>query len=135
MFPPVLAAPHSTATGANHGVLQVITTMAVLQFVQETAMSRRSFAEADCDVAEAAQQAGDKWRLVMLRDAFNAIRRFDEFAEHPGLTTHVLASRLNALVAFVILVCRPLAGCGRAFDYTLTPKGFDLVPLIVFRQQ
>ena len=71
----------------------------------------------------------------MLRDAFSAISRFDEFAERPGLTTQVLASRLDALVAFVILVCRPLAGCGRAVDDTLTPKGFELVPLIVFRQQ
>lgn len=98
-------------------------------------MPRQSFADVDCSVAQAAQQVGDKWSLVILRDAFTGISRFDEFARHLGVATNVLASRLHALVEAGILYRRPVAGDGRAVDYKLTPKGFELFPLIVFLLQ
>jgi DNA-binding HxlR family transcriptional regulator len=98
-------------------------------------MPRQSFAEVDCGVAQAVQQVGDKWTLVILRDAFNGITRFDEFAQHLGVATNVLAARLHALVEADILFRRPVAGDGRAVEYKLTPKGFELFPLIVFLQQ
>lgn len=98
-------------------------------------MPRQSFADVDCSVAQAAQQVGDKWTLVILRDAFNGITRFDEFARHLGVASNVLAARLHALVEAGILQRRPVAGDGRAVDYKLTAKGFDLFPLVVFLQQ
>ena len=98
-------------------------------------MSRQSFAAVDCGVAQAAQQVGDKWTLVILRDAFNGITRFDEFALHLGVASNVLASRLAALVDAQILYRRAVAGDGRAVEYKLTPKGFELFPLVVFLHQ
>lgn len=98
-------------------------------------MSRKSFAIVDCGVAQAAQQIGDKWTLVILRDAFNGVNRYDDFAQHLGVASNVLAARLLALVEADILYRRPLAGDGRALEYKLTPKGFELYPLIVFLQQ
>jgi DNA-binding HxlR family transcriptional regulator len=98
-------------------------------------MTRQSFAEVDCGVAQAAQQVGDKWTLVILRDAFNGVTRYDDFAMHLGVASNVLAARLAALVDADILCRRPVAGDGRAWEYKLTPKGLDLYPLIVFLQQ
>ncbi len=98
-------------------------------------MTRQSFAEVDCGVAQAVQQLGDKWTLVILRDAFNGVTRFDEFSRHLGVASNVLASRLNALVDAGILCRRPVHDDGRSIDYKLTPKGFELFPLIVFLHQ
>ena len=98
-------------------------------------MARRSFSEVDCGLAQAAQQVGDKWTLVILRNAFNGMTRFDEFAEHLGVATNVLASRLDALVNAQILRRRKLADDGRAVEYRLTPKGHELFVLIVFLSQ
>ncbi len=98
-------------------------------------MTRLSFAEVDCSVAQAAQQVGDKWTLVILRDAFNGVTRFDDFARHLGVASNVLAARLAALVDTGILQRRPVPGDGRAVHYKLTPKGMELFPLIVFLQQ
>ena len=61
-------------------------------------MTRQSFADVDCGVAQAAQQVGDKWTLVILRDAFNGVNRYDDFARHLGVASNVLAARLSALV-------------------------------------
>ena len=98
-------------------------------------MTRQSFADVDCGVAQAAQQVGDKWTLVILRDAFNGVNRYDDFARHLGVASNVLATRLSALVDADILHRRPLAGDGRAIEYKLTPKGLELYPLIVFLHQ
>jgi len=98
-------------------------------------MTRQSFADVDCGVAQAAQQIGDKWTLVILRDAFNGVTRYDDFARHLGVASNVLAARLSALVDADILCRRPVAGDGRAVEYKLRPKGFELYPLIVFLHQ
>jgi len=98
-------------------------------------MTRQSFADVDCGVAQAAQQVGDKWTLVILRDAFNGVNRYDDFARHLGVASNVLATRLSALVDADILRRRPVAGDGRAIEYKLTPKGLELYPLIVFLHQ
>jgi DNA-binding HxlR family transcriptional regulator len=98
-------------------------------------MTRQSFADVDCGVAQAAQQVGDKWTLVILRDAFNGVNRYDDFARHLGVASNVLAARLSALVEADILYRRPVAGDGRAVEYRLTPKGLELYPLIVFLHQ
>jgi DNA-binding HxlR family transcriptional regulator len=98
-------------------------------------MTRQSFADVDCGVAQAAQQIGDKWTLVILRDAFNGVNRYDDFARHLGVASNVLAARLSTLVDADILYRRPLAGDARAVEYKLTPKGLELYPLIVFLHQ
>ena len=98
-------------------------------------MTRSSFADVDCGVAQAVEQLGDKWTLVILRSAFHGIRRFDEFSEHLGIAANVLADRLAKLVEADILCKRKVEGDGRAIEYRLTPKGLETYPMIIFLNQ
>lgn len=98
-------------------------------------MTRTSFARVDCGVAQAAEQIGDKWTLVILRSTFHGIRRFEEFSEHLGIAPNVLTDRLAKLVQADILYRRKSGSDGRMFEYLLTPKGFDLYPMILFLNQ
>lgn len=98
-------------------------------------MTRQSFSNLDCSVALAAEHLGDKWVLVILRNAFNGMKRFDDFYMHLGVSSKVLTSRLNALVDAQIFYRREVVGDKRAFEYRLTPKGLDLFPLLVFMAQ
>jgi DNA-binding HxlR family transcriptional regulator len=98
-------------------------------------MTRTSFANVDCGVAQAAEQVGDKWTIVILRSAFHGVRRFEEFSEHLGIAPNVLADRLAKLVEADILYRRKSGNDGRVFEYLLTPKGFDLYPMIIFMNQ
>lgn len=98
-------------------------------------MTRQSFSDLDCSVALAAEHLGDKWVLVILRNAFNGMKRFDDFYAHLGVSSKVLTSRLNALVDAKIFYRREVVGDKRAFEYRLTPKGLDLFPLLVFMGQ
>jgi DNA-binding HxlR family transcriptional regulator len=98
-------------------------------------MTRRSFADVDCGVAQAVDQLGDKWTLVILRSAFAGIRRFDEFIEHLGIAANILSARLSKLVDARILRKQKVEGDGRAMEYLLTAKGLDTYPLIVFLNQ
>eukprot|EP01041_Mallomonas_annulata_P014932 gene14932-31706_t len=73
-------------------------------------MTRQSFADLDCNVALAAEHLGDKWVMVILRNAFNGMKRFDDFYTHLGVSSKVLTSRLNALVDADILYRSEVAG-------------------------
>lgn len=94
-----------------------------------------SFADMDCSVGQAIAQIGDKWTLAVLRNAFQGMTRFDEFGEHLGVSSNILADRLAKLVENDILYQRKVPGDGRAIEYKLSPKGYDLFPLIVFLNQ
>jgi DNA-binding HxlR family transcriptional regulator len=98
-------------------------------------MTRSSFAAVDCGVAQAVDQLGDKWTLVILRSAFHGLRRFDEFSEHLGIAANVLSDRLARLVEAGVLSKQRVDGDGRATEYQLTPKGLDTYPLIIFLNQ
>ena len=95
-------------------------------------MTRSSFASVDCGVAQAVEQLGDKWTVVILRSAFHGIRRFDEFSEHLGIAAKVLADRLARLVDAGILYKQKVEDDGRAVEYQLTQKGLDTYPMIIF---
>jgi DNA-binding HxlR family transcriptional regulator len=98
-------------------------------------MTRQSFADVDCGVAQAVDQLGDKWTLVILRSAFAGIRRFDEFIEHLGIAANILSNRLCKLVEVDILRKQKVEGDRRAVEYVLTSKGLDTYPMIVFLNQ
>ena len=61
-------------------------------------------AEQPCSVARALSVLGDRWTLLILRNAFMGVRRFDDFQRGLGLTRHVLAERLKRLVEHGVLV-------------------------------
>lgn len=98
-------------------------------------MSRTSFAAVDCGVAQAVDQIGDKWALVIVRSAFLGLRRFDEFSAHLNIAPNVLSSRLSRLVENDILYKKKAPEDGRVIEYKLTAKGHDLYPLILFMNE
>jgi DNA-binding HxlR family transcriptional regulator len=81
-----------------------------------------------CSLARTLEVIGERWTLLVVRDAFYGARRFGEFVEHLGLSRAVLTERLNALVAAGVLEHNGLTGRGSA--YTLTSKGTDLWPVV-----
>jgi len=98
-------------------------------------MTRSSFEQVDCGVARAAEAVGDKWTLAILRNAFQGMRRFDDFAQHLGVAPGILSARLRHLVRHGILRRERTAADGRVIDYRLTAKGKELYPLVVFLNQ
>ena len=81
-----------------------------------------------CSLARTLEVIGERWTLLILRDAFYGARRFGEFVEHLSISRAVLTERLNALVESGVLEHNGLAG--RGSEYTLTPKGVELWPVV-----
>jgi DNA-binding HxlR family transcriptional regulator len=90
-----------------------------------------SIAEMDCAIARALARIGDKWTLLILRNAFNGMKRFDHFQAHLGLASNILADRLRKLTDAGILMRRRLPDDGRGVEYKLTEKGLELYPVLV----
>jgi DNA-binding HxlR family transcriptional regulator len=89
-------------------------------------MSRKRFDEMHCGVAQALDQVGDWWTLLIVRDAFFGARRFAEFEQGLGIAKNILSDRLQKLVDHGIFEKRPLDEGGRRHEYVLTRKGRDL---------
>jgi DNA-binding HxlR family transcriptional regulator len=79
-----------------------------------------------CSVARTISVIGDRWSLLILRDAFLRVRRFEEFERRLGITRHVLAGRLRKLVAAGVLARVAYQQRPRRFEYRLTDEGLDL---------
>ena len=84
-----------------------------------------------CSVARTLSVVGDRWTLLILRDAFLRTRRFEDFQAHLGMTRHRLADRLRKLVAHGILERVGYQERPVRYEYKLTAKGLDLYPVIV----
>jgi DNA-binding HxlR family transcriptional regulator len=84
-----------------------------------------------CSIARALSVIGDRWTLLVLRDAFLRTRRFDDFQHRLGVTRHLLAGRLKKLVAAGILEKVRYQEKPARYEYRLTDKGRDLYPVIV----
>ena len=89
-------------------------------------MSRKRFESMNCGVAQALEQVGDWWTLLIVRDAFLGRRRFAQFEESLGISKNILSDRLQRLVEHGILERERLNEPGHRFAYELTQKGRDL---------
>lgn len=85
----------------------------------------------DCTIARTLSVIGDRWTLLVLRDAFLGQRRFDDFQASLGLTRHRLADRLAKLVRHGVLRRERYQERPPRFEYRLTAKGLDLYGVIV----
>jgi DNA-binding HxlR family transcriptional regulator len=94
-------------------------------------MRWRDIGDLTCSVARALSVVGDRWTLLVLRDAFLGVRRFEDFQADLGTTRHRLADRLHKLVAQGILERVQYEARPARFEYRLTDKGRDLYPVIV----
>ncbi|WP_433473725.1 winged helix-turn-helix transcriptional regulator [Spirillospora sp. CA-142024] len=90
---------------------------------------------AECPVARAVDVIGDRWSLLIVRDAFDGITRFGEFQRNLGLAKNILSSRLRELVAHDILEVVPAADGSAYHEYALTRKGRELFAILVSLRQ
>jgi DNA-binding HxlR family transcriptional regulator len=74
---------------------------------------------------------GDRWTVLILRNAFMAMRRFDDFQANLGLPRHILSSRLKKLVEAGVFVKIPYQQGPVRYEYRLTDMGRDLYPVIL----
>ena len=84
-----------------------------------------------CSLARTLSVVGDRWTLMILRDCFLGIRRFDDFEKRLGITRHVLTDRLKKLVEQGVLSKVPYQERPRREEYRLTEKGLELHPCSV----
>lgn len=99
-------------------------------------MARRSKDHAQpCPVARSVDLIGERWALLILRDAFDGVRRFGDFQRSLGMARNILADRLRLLVEAQILALRPAADGSAYQEYALTEKGEQLFPLLLALRQ
>lgn len=85
----------------------------------------------NCSIARTLELVGERWTILVLRDAFLGVRRFDEMQRDLGIARNVLAARLERLVAEGILEKVPYQERPLRYEYRLTDKGLDLWPIVV----
>jgi DNA-binding HxlR family transcriptional regulator len=81
-------------------------------------------------VARALGQIGERWSLLIVREAIMGSARFDEFHSRLGVARNILTARLTTLVEAGVLQRTQSTESARIFDYTLTDKGWDLLPVV-----
>jgi DNA-binding HxlR family transcriptional regulator len=94
-------------------------------------MLRSDYANQNCSIASTLELVGERWTLLIVRDAFLGIRRFDDFQRNLGIARNVLQSRLERLVEEGILKREPYQERPTRYEYRLTRKGVDLWPVLV----
>src|SRR5688500_2876036 len=98
-------------------------------------MLKRTYEGQNCSIARALELIGERWTLLIVRDAFLGLRRFDEFRQSLGVARNVLAERLDRLVQEGVLERVAYSERPPRFEYRLTDKGRDLaVPLLALMQ-
>jgi DNA-binding HxlR family transcriptional regulator len=87
----------------------------------------------NCTLGRAMAILGERWTVVVLREVFNGVRRFDDMRERTGVPRQVLTNRLAMLVDEGLLRREPYRepGARSRYEYRLTRKGLDLWPMLV----
>lgn len=87
----------------------------------------------NCTIARAMAILGERWTVVVLREVFTGVRRFDDMRERTGIPRQVLTNRLARLVEEGLLRREPYRepGARQRHEYRLTDKGLDLWPMLV----
>ena len=98
-------------------------------------MLGRDYEGQNCSVARTLELVGERWTLLIVRDAFLGRRRFEEFQESLGIARNILTDRLAKLVDHGIFERVRYQERPERYEYRLTDKGRDLrVPLLALMQ-
>jgi DNA-binding HxlR family transcriptional regulator len=89
-------------------------------------VQRRTFEDMNCSVAQCLEIVGEWWSLLIVRDAFFGVRRFDDFQARLGISRNILNNRLTKLVDNGVLERVPYQDNPPRSNYRLTEKGRDL---------
>ncbi len=93
-------------------------------------MKYKRFDDMNCSLAQTLDVIGERWTLLILRDAFLGVKRFGHFQRNLGIAKNILSARLNRLVAEGILEKRESAEGAHA-EYLPTATGWDLQPVLL----
>jgi DNA-binding HxlR family transcriptional regulator len=88
-----------------------------------------------CPVGRSLDVIGDRWCLLIVRDAFDGVSRFGDFQRGLGVARNILADRLRKLVDAGVLASQPAADGSAYQEYVLTPRGESLFPVVVALRQ
>ncbi|KAF1007309.1 MAG: putative HTH-type transcriptional regulator [Luteibacter sp.] len=88
-----------------------------------------------CPVARAIDVIGDRWSLLILRDALDGVRRFGDFQRSLGVAKNILSDRLRRLVEAEVLVLAPASDGSPYQEYTLSSTGAQLFPVVTAIRQ
>jgi DNA-binding HxlR family transcriptional regulator len=94
-------------------------------------MSRKSLQHLECAVANTVEMVNDAWTVLILRDVFLGVRRFDQFVDDLGIARNVLTDRLDRLVANGMLETRLYNERPARYEYRLTDQGKDLFDVLM----
>ncbi|HEY2354335.1 MAG TPA: helix-turn-helix domain-containing protein [Gaiellaceae bacterium] len=98
-------------------------------------MLKRNYEGQVCSIARTLELVGERWTLLIVRDLFLGLTRFDEFLDSLGIASNVLTDRLNRLVDEGIVERVPYSDRPQRFEYRLTAKGRELrVTLLALMQ-
>jgi DNA-binding HxlR family transcriptional regulator len=93
-------------------------------------MQRKNIGLMQCPIARSLERVGEWWSILILRDAFLGLSRFDEFAASLGIAPNMLTRRLKGLVASGLLEKRRYQDRPPRFEYVLTERGRDFRPVL-----
>jgi DNA-binding HxlR family transcriptional regulator len=96
---------------------------------------RQSLSKDPCPVARSVDLLGDRWVLLIVRNAFDGMRRFGDFQRDLGVAKNILSDRLHKLVDANILDTVPASDGSAYQEYVLTARGVRLFPVIVALRQ
>ncbi|OZE93191.1 transcriptional regulator [Rhodococcus sp. 14-2686-1-2] len=87
----------------------------------------------NCSVQAAVDVVGQKWSLLIIRELFNGVHRFDEIQQHIGISEAVLARRLRELIHADLVESREYRDPGQRArrEYRLSAPGLDLFPIVI----
>lgn len=96
-------------------------------------IERSRYAADNCGVARTLAVVGERWTLLVMREVFYGLRRFEDIQHTLGVARNVLTARLQTLVDHDLLVRRPYKNPGsrERHEYRLTQRGLDLYPALV----
>ena len=89
------------------------------------------YSKQSCSIAATLEVIGDPWTLLVIRDAFHGLTRFEQWQERLGVARNVLAARLKSLVQHGVLEPQLYSERPPRNEYVLTPKGKDLYGVLV----
>jgi DNA-binding HxlR family transcriptional regulator len=98
-------------------------------------MERKSFSDMHCSVAQCLEVVGEWWSMLIVRDAFLGVTRFDRFQERLGISRNILNQRLMRLVEEGVMQRVRYSEHPPRYEYRLTAKGRDLWPVLTAMRQ
>ena len=94
-------------------------------------MQRKSFSSMSCPIARSLERVGEWWSILILRDAFYGMTRFDEFQKSLEIAPNMLTRRLTALVAEGLMERRQYSEKPPRYEYVLTESGRAFKPVLI----